>query len=118
MLEKAMSPSPTCDTFSLFTPIWDLSAAKSSVQRKLTLFLTENNSARNGPRNQPRLASAGWTGIFCCSFVLTESDVCDDAGDPGIVGVSAFSVTEDEGTEELVWDAHATMAASPAWTGC
>ena len=33
-----------------------------------------------------------------------DTDVLLDAGDPGIVGVSAFSVTEDDGTVELVWD--------------
>ena len=40
MLEKAICKSPTSISFSVFSPLWVFSAAKFSVQRKFTHFLT------------------------------------------------------------------------------
>lgn len=50
------------------------------------------------------LASAGCTGVAFNSLLKlpAEREVCEEAGDPGTVGVSAFSVTEEEGTDEVV----------------
>jgi len=40
---------------------------------------------------------------------VSDNDVSDDAGDPGTVGVSVISVTEDEGAVELVCEDQTTL---------
>lgn len=39
---------------------------------------------------------------FPAAVQTTETEVCEETGDPGAVGISVDSVTDDEGTVELV----------------
>lgn len=57
-------------------------------------------------------ACGGPSVVSLTSRPAAETDVCEEAGDPGIVGVSADSVTDDEGTVELVCDDQALAAIS------